>query len=529
MKNLFCILLFCSFATICLCQVNNRVIDGDGRLVSHSVSSLNSKIPLFLQIDKNTKSISPWNAIPNDSLGNIVFLEGATTVSMTTRLKKDSLKYYRYSIIEDDITVLVSDALLSKIDFIWPKRSDNPGFLTMNFGISNIVNKKLTIKIYRLSEERDVTTLIIYNKPVSPAKILKLDLISQAHPNYSENYLIGVKNGAEFRTTEMTRGLYLSIQNSDLNFIYQIFLDYEGTIIQLPNKINMFSSKGDPVYFIDLNYFNKPGKYMLMIGVSSSLPFETTNRYEFSKISFKVLSVPTPWTKYLLITGLAISLIAALIIFLIRRNSKRKIIAADRQTEESKLELTNIRSQLNPHFVFNALGGIQNLMNKNEVEMANNYLDRFARLTRNILNDHALISIKDEILLLEDYLSMEQLRFSFHYEIHTDDSLNFTNTEIPAMLIQPFAENAVKHSMAELKEEGKLVIRFIKEGDNVILTVTDNGKGFDVSRNYKGLGLKLSKKRIALLNQMYKECPVTLEIKPGDENTQVKIILTHWL
>lgn len=201
------------------------------------------------------------------------------------------------------------------------------------------------------------------------------------------------------------------------------------------------------------------------------------------------------------------------------------------QLERNSLQsrLDTIRAQLNPHFVFNALSSIQNLMNKNEVEMANSYLNRFARLTRQVLNDSSLISIKDEMALLDDYLSMEQLRFPFTYEIHADSSNNFLNIEIPAMLLQPFVENAVKHSMSQLQGEGKISISFIKENSQLILMINDNGRGFDIAENYEGWGLKLSKKRIALLNDRYKECPVSMEIQSNDSGTTIKITLAHWL
>lgn len=532
MKLLISLLFFCILSTFCPAQFKHRVLDEYGNPMNYRISSPRSKIPIFLVADKLTTSLRPFNGIPNDSLGSIVFLEGATSVSVTTRLKKDSLSYYRYSIIENDTAVLVSNALLTKVDFVWPARSDFPGYLTMNVGVADITNKKLTIKIYKSTNESQVTTVIIYNKTVKPAEILEAHLFTESESSTPTNYrgdILLLKNGTKFRINEKTKGIFILMKRTDLDFAYNVSLKHSGSeITSLPANWRYDSRTGDPGYFIDVSYFKRPGEYDIFLSSIYGSQFLKTKP---ARVSFKVLtSLSTRELLLISLTFLAlITVVSAVLINFIRKKSTKKVIAAKQQADAAKSQLNIVRSQLNPHFVFNALGGIQNLINKNEVEKANEYLDKFARLTRNILIDQDLISIKEEISLLEDYLSMEQLRFSFNYEIHADDSLNFSNTEIPAMLVQPFAENAVKHAMSKLKDEGNLLIRFIKEGDNIIVTVADNGRGFDVSKNYDGLGLKLSKKRIALLNQVYIECPVKLELSSGNSNTQVKITLTHWL
>lgn len=115
--------------------------------------------------------------------------------------------------------------------------------------------------------------------------------------------------------------------------------------------------------------------------------------------------------------------------------------------ESAKEELSMVRSQLNRNFVFNALSGIQNLMNNHQIESANNYLHKFANLTRQILSENVLITIIDEAQLIENYLAMEQLRSSFNYTIKRDVNLP-DYVEIPVMLLQPFVENAVKHGVS---------------------------------------------------------------------------------
>ena len=178
--------------------------------------------------------------------------------------------------------------------------------------------------------------------------------------------------------------------------------------------------------------------------------------------------------------------------------------------------------------MFNALAGIQNLINKNEIDLANKYLARFARLTRNVLDDgnKELTSIEHETDLLNDYLQMEQMRFGFQFKIDIDDIDQ--QIEIPAMLLQPFAENAVKHGVSTLKEKGLIRVSIIKSEANLVITISDNGNGFS---NVKaaGLGTKLSEERVALLNRIYKNTAILLNTNTGANGTTVTIELKNWL
>jgi two-component system LytT family sensor kinase len=232
---------------------------------------------------------------------------------------------------------------------------------------------------------------------------------------------------------------------------------------------------------------------------------------------------------YALIVTFFVGLVALIIIYIIKKRSKKELKEKETQKNTAKLQLNSVRSQLNPHFLFNALAGIQNLMNKNDVDNANRYLSKFARLTRNVLDSKELISLTEEKTLLDDYLQMEQLRFGFQYTIKATEDLDVENIEIPTMLLQPFVENAVKHGISEKGNEGKIEINFEKQSSNLVLQIKDNGIGFDTSETYKGLGLALSKNRISLLNTVYKELPFVLDIQSSTNGTIVQITLTQWL
>lgn len=182
--------------------------------------------------------------------------------------------------------------------------------------------------------------------------------------------------------------------------------------------------------------------------------------------------------------------------------------------------------------MFNALTSIQGLMNKNDIPAANHYLTLFANLTRKVLNtgEQDLISLEDELKIQEDYLQMEQLRFGFQYEVKVGEDINVANTEIPAMLLQPFVENAIKHGVALLQQNGRIQVQVNKQGNNLLLSVTDNGKGFDkrsVQQQEGSLGLKLSEERIALLNQVHPDQPAILSIDSKQTGTTITITLTN--
>ena len=235
----------------------------------------------------------------------------------------------------------------------------------------------------------------------------------------------------------------------------------------------------------------------------------------------------TTQTKIIL-AGLLI-LIALLIWLLIY---KRLLNKSRRRKEQLSLEIKSIRSQLNPHFIFNALASIQGLINKNDIPAANRYLAEFSRLLRESLHhsDKEMVPLVTEINLLETYLRLEQLRFNFKYEINIDQAIDKNATEIPYLILQPLVENAVKHGVSTLTEKGLIKIDFIKREYTLLVQISDNGNKFDETRAIDGFGLKLTKNRISLLGQTLKEQPIKLTIeRRQDMETIVNLVFTNWI
>jgi putative methionine-R-sulfoxide reductase with GAF domain/anti-sigma regulatory factor (Ser/Thr protein kinase) len=205
--------------------------------------------------------------------------------------------------------------------------------------------------------------------------------------------------------------------------------------------------------------------------------------------------------------------------------SKIKAIEADQQLRKQKMEIDNIskqliemqlsalRSQMNPHFIFNALNSIKKFVLSNDVENADIYLGKFSRLMRSILNNtrEPNISLDKEIEMLTLYLELEKLRFGkkLEYRIEVDPSLQQETTFIPTMIVQPFIENAMLHGIMHKECCGKIHISFNDHEDYIEIKVKDNGVGRKAATELKAnkkeahtsLGIEVISARLMALNK----------------------------
>lgn len=181
-----------------------------------------------------------------------------------------------------------------------------------------------------------------------------------------------------------------------------------------------------------------------------------------------------------------------------------------RQHRVTLSELRSLRAQMNPHFVFNALNSIQGVLLKNNVATTQDYLSRFGKLMRTILDhsDKSRITIFEELESITNYLEIEVLRMNhqFRYTIHVDPTLDTHNTEIPAMILQPFIENAIWHGFGQKTSGNLLIIRFdVVDVYDVVITIEDNGIGRKKARElrtgtHRSKGVSLVQERIDILN-----------------------------
>ncbi|AYN69596.1 sensor histidine kinase [Euzebyella marina] len=225
------------------------------------------------------------------------------------------------------------------------------------------------------------------------------------------------------------------------------------------------------------------------------------------------------WVIYSLLLG--ILLLGLATFFFYRSNQQQKLA-------NHLLALKSLRSQMNPHFIFNALNSVNNYIAKSDERSANRYLSEFSTLMRSVLenSEEDFIPLSKELELLQLYVKLEHSRFpeKFDYEIKIDGSADIESFQIPPMLLQPYIENAIWHGLRYKKEKGQLNIALEKVGsDKILVTISDNGIGRQKSaelktlnqRKQKSKGMGNIKKRIAILNDMYKN---KLDVKISDLN-----------
>jgi tetratricopeptide (TPR) repeat protein len=205
------------------------------------------------------------------------------------------------------------------------------------------------------------------------------------------------------------------------------------------------------------------------------------------------------------------------------RNSRQKqsIATLERNQIKQKLLIT----QMNPHFIFNSVQNIRNLINNHQNNDAVKYLDQFSVLTRQILenSNENYISLDEEVAMIQNYLSIQQLLYNhkFDFSIFVQDEIETDSTFLPPMLTQPFIENAIKHGLSNRDANGKIEVKFFLESGKLFFEVTDNGKGFDASKtfsNHKSLAMTITKERLVGYTKNQDFVVQTHNIKDQDEN-----------
>ena len=181
--------------------------------------------------------------------------------------------------------------------------------------------------------------------------------------------------------------------------------------------------------------------------------------------------------------------------------------------QATELEIRALRSQMNPHFIFNCLSSINKFIVRNETVAASDYLTRFSRLIRMVLinSGKPMISLEDELEMLRLYLDLERLRFkeSFDYSITFTNSVAPSDIFVPPLLFQPFCENAIWHGLMNKTEFGQLTVAISSENDFLQCTISDNGVGREKAgalqsksaEKQKSFGLKITNERFALMNK----------------------------
>ena len=246
------------------------------------------------------------------------------------------------------------------------------------------------------------------------------------------------------------------------------------------------------------------------------------SRFDLANTQQQLVAETNRRQKWLIYSLLLVIILTALAAFFFYRSNKQQKLA------NNLLALKSLRSQMNPHFIFNALNSVNSYIARNDEKNANKYLSDFSALMRSVLenNEEDFIPLLNELELIRIYLKLENARFpeKFTYEIDIPDESELKSFQIPPMLLQPYVENAVWHGLRYKEEKGqlKVAVRKISE-DTVNVYIEDDGIGRKRSAELKtkhqsgqkSTGMRNIDQRIKILNSMNKD---HIEVKVSDLN-----------
>lgn len=231
------------------------------------------------------------------------------------------------------------------------------------------------------------------------------------------------------------------------------------------------------------------------------------------------MHISTPWWKtwwfrLLVLAGIAGSILGSYQ-YRVSQIRKEERLRSEYEKRLTNVELSALRAQMNPHFIFNCLNSIDHYIIKNETRKASEYLNSFSRLIRLILQNSRsnYVNLRDELEALKLYMEMESLRFNhrFDYRVQVEKDLALDGIEIPPMLIQPYVENAIWHGLMHKEGKGKVELILSKNNGYLQCIIEDNGIGrakaatlkSKNSTRKKSMGMGITKDRMNLINNLY--------------------------
>lgn len=414
-------------------------------------------------------------------------------------------------------SVLLSEsisALKADGNDLWVATDKGIQYINTQTGIVKNLTKQDGIPSYRISDIEVTDSTSFFSTNTSVFSVDK----NKAFKNFKipKVYISNVSVGLE--SVPLKTSYDLDYDDNSIQFSFnangfQSFINnnYQFRLLGQSNKWQTDNTKSNTISFYSL----PSGNYEFQ--VKSILANEKQTEY-IDSVQF-VIQKPfwKNWWFYVLVITIIGVTVYAIFRVKIKRLKAQQSIELQKEFVNKQLvlsQLENLRSQMNPHFIFNALNSIQEYIVFNEKELASSYLIKFSRLIR-IYLDHSRedeISLSEEIDALNIYLELEKNRFEdiLNYHITIDNALNIKDVKIPSLFIQPYVENALKHGLLHKKMDRELYIHFKhdKNSKMLICSIKDNGIGIDASKkinknrqpNHKSFATSANERRVALLN-----------------------------
>jgi len=403
----------------------------------------------------------------------------------------------------------------------------------------DFLEKNKVVDYRTLGRNRTVNDFILYNNRfvfatnkglVSVMKNINVEQNGTSDFPFFIDSINGMKTERIIKNEQIvlpysSRKLNISFHSNIFNRIKDFTYEYE--LIGVDDDRQITNQR--KVSYLNLN----PGEYKFQIRANDGY----SNYSEFKTFGV-IVAYPwwLRWYSVLLWIGFFIGLVyLGMQYFRNQLNSKLGITK-----KLAELELNALQSQMNPHFVFNALNSIQNLVISNKIDLADKYLSRFSQLMRLFLESsrHKFISLSEELIIINRYLEIEKLRFGDKLIYNVENELSDLDQKVlvPATILQPFVENALVHGLFHKKGIGHLDIKLTSEKDFLKIQITDDGVGRAIASNlrktktYKSRGMEIINEKLSLLKKL-EDIDISYTIRDLDEKsgngTQVVIKIVN--
>lgn len=371
-----------------------------------------------------------------------------------------------------------------------------------------------TQKVMSLSNDMEATDVILKNNQLLFATSKGIVIKNRNEMgNYPKPKLIINEIQINGKRREIQQLKHLNPEENDITINYSVLSFIPNENYRVSYNINHSGWK-----ILDKNDKNlklsslSSGNYSIQLAINYN-----NEKTELQTIQFEIKK--PFWLNTFFLIGMGMLFLGLIYSFYkwqihkLKRKNELQLEKVNLEKNLNQSKLKAIKSQMNPHFFYNALNTIQSFILSNDKKQAVNYLSKFSTLTRTILEmtEKDLVSITEEIKTLSLYLDIEKVRFNddFNYEIQADTNVDADNTKIPSMFLQPFVENAVKHGLLHKTEEKILKIYFEKVADQIKISIDDNGIGRKKSNElnqiknnkHQSFATNAMQNRVNLLNQ----------------------------
>jgi ligand-binding sensor domain-containing protein/two-component sensor histidine kinase len=407
------------------------------------------------------------------------------------------------------------------------KLGKNDGLITYDNGGVACVNNMLFVGSDNYFQYLPLSSIIDEKKErkchLSEIRLFNVPYLTDTLPEYlhslslphDKNFVTLTFSSTEFEQPQLLEYRY-RLEGVDKNWVYT---NYLGRTISYPGL--------------------KPGNYIFYTGIRNR-----DGSWNDNKVNLHITILPAWWqTNLFTILCIIGASVLAFVLIRWRINTVRKQEQQKARTEKEMLELEAkaLRAQMNPHFIFNCMNSIKSLIQQDEKEKATTYLTTFSKLIRTIFqnSDKREITLFDEIETCRLYTQLEGMRFGdrLSYSFDVDEIIDLKSIMVPALILQPFIENAIWHGIMPKEEGGTIHITISKKEDKIFCIVEDDGIGREVSmqKNLNGSpsahqskGVRLTQTRLEIsnvLNRRNANIGIIDKRNAKDEPTGTKVVL----